>query len=447
MTRLRGRRIAGAAPTNYAWYVLTIFFFAAVLSYTDRLILNTLVEPIRRDLGITDTQISLLQGAAFAIIYAFIGLPMGRFADSHNRRNVVVSGVVLWSFATAACGFAGSFAHFFIARMFVGLGEAALAPAVMSMIPDYFPAQRRGTAIGVFLTGMAIGGGFAAGTGGLLLGVFQSGALAFVPVLGRLEPWRAVLVSSAAPGLVIAALLLTVREPGRVGRLTADAKLSFAATVAYFARHRRLFVFMIGAFALLQVIDYGFSAWLPALLHRRFGEVAAVAGPRIGLVSVVFGGTGTLLGGVLADRLEGAGRLDARLRITFLAVLCALPTFAFPLLPSSALVLSAYALYALTTSIGLTAGLAAVQDAVPGEMRGFAVSLQAFAYTLFGLGVGPTVVAFVTEHLYNAPSQVGLAMVTVAFPAGILTLAGLAISIGPYRDVRRLLTSTPPFGG
>jgi MFS family permease len=142
---------AGSASRGVlSWLALAVFFIAAMLSYTDRLILNVLVEPIRHDLGVSDVQVSFLQGAAFAVIYSLIGLPLGRFADRHNRRNLVVAGVFLWSVATAACGYAADVGQLFVARVFVGIGESALAPAVMSMIPDLFPPAKRALRLAFF---------------------------------------------------------------------------------------------------------------------------------------------------------------------------------------------------------------------------------------------------------------------------------------------------------
>ncbi|HEY1837368.1 MAG: MFS transporter [Rhizomicrobium sp.] len=422
-------------PTPRAWFALAVFFAAAMLSYTDRLILNLLVEPIRHDLLISDVQISYLQGAAFAVIYALVGLPLGRLADRHNRRNIVLAGIVLWSIATAACGFCTSFWQFAIARVFVGIGEATLAPAVMSMIPDFFPPARRGTAIAVFLAGMTMGGGMATLSGGLLLKLINSGAVAFLPVVGSLAPWRGVLVLLAMPGVLIALLMIAIREPLRSDVRVSPSQARFGDTLAYFRERKWMFAGLFGAFALLQLVDYGFSAWLPAMMGRRFGVPASDAGPMIGMIAIAFGGLGTLLGGLLADRLVRRGSADARLRVTLMAYLIALPTFAFPLMPSSTSSLALYAGYSIASAIGSSAGLAATQDAVPAQMRGFSVSLQAFLYTLFGLGVGPTVVALTTQTIARGPAGVALAMMIVAIPACLLSLLLLAVVRRPYGAV------------
>jgi MFS family permease len=432
-------RAPSAYPrAGYAIYVLAIFFIVAILSYTDRLILNLLVDPIRRDLGITDTQISLLQGAAFAVLYSVIGLPLGRFADRFNRRNLILFGVVVWSVATAACGLASGFWPLFAARIGVGLGEAALAPAAMSMIADYFPPNRRGTAIGIFLTGMAMGGGTAVLFGGALLQGFESGSLALPSMFGHLPPWRAVLVALSLPGCLVAPLLLTVREPARRETLIAAAgeQGDFEPTRRFFSENRWTFIYLFTAFALANLVSYASDSWLPSVLIRRFSLSPVQVGASIGAVSLICGGAGALVGGVVADRLQHAGRSDAALRFTLISSLCALPLLVFPLMPTVVLALTLAGLYAFVIGMAGTAGLTATQNAVPGEMRGFAVSLQACMYTLIGLGLGPTLVAFTTDHVYRDSAHVGASIVTVAVPVSILSAVLLWRALGRYRTTR-----------
>src|SRR6185312_13703056 len=183
-----------------AWWSVALLTFAAVLSYTDRLILTILVDPIRASLHLTDTQLSVLQGAAFAVIYSFIGLPLGRIADLVPRRALLVLAIALWSAGTAACGFARSFEGLLGARLVVGIGEAALAPAAISLIGEYFPPDRRGTAMGVFLGGIVIGAGAAIGIGGGLLELAQAKLLHGLPLIGALAPWRIVLLVAGIAG-------------------------------------------------------------------------------------------------------------------------------------------------------------------------------------------------------------------------------------------------------
>jgi MFS family permease len=439
---LAPHRAALYPKTGYALYVVAIFFLAAIVSYTDRLILNLLVDPVRHDLGITDTQVSLLQGAAFAVLYACIGLPLGRIADRYNRRNVILFGILVWSAATAACGYASSFGELFLARIGVGLGEAALAPAAMSMIADYFPPHRRGFAIGVFLTGMAMGGGTAIMVGGALLQAFATGQLVLPAMIGHLAPWRAVMVTLSLPGCLLAVLLLTVREPARQETLasaTGVAAEGFAATLRFFWQHRWTFICLFTAFALGNLVSYGGDSWLPSVLIRRFALSPDQVGTSVGLVSLVCGGAGTVLGGLLSDRLQRSGRLDAGLRFSLIASVCGLPLLAFSIMPAVMPLLLLYGAYNFVIGMAGTAGLTATQNAVPSEMRGFAVSMQAFMYTLIGLGLGPTAVAFATDHLFHDPKAVGLSIFTVCAPVSVVSAALLWRALAPYRRTRALI--------
>src|SRR5947208_11542129 len=194
----------GDAPyprRSYAWAVVAILIGTAILSYTHRQVLSLLVDPIRRDLFISDTEVSLLLGTAFAVVYGVAGIPFGLLADRTSRRNLIFFGVVVWSIGTVACGFAGSFSGLFAARIVVGLGEAVLSPAAISLISDYFPPSRRGTAVGCFLSGIAMGIGASILIGGGVLHLVQLGALAHTP-LATQAPWRLVLLVIGAPGLL-----------------------------------------------------------------------------------------------------------------------------------------------------------------------------------------------------------------------------------------------------
>ncbi|HEX7114583.1 MAG TPA: MFS transporter [Steroidobacter sp.] len=424
----------------YAWFVMVVFFLAALLSYTDRLILNLLVDPIRQELQITDTGVSLLQGAAFAVLYAMLGLPLGRFADTHSRRNLILCGVLVWSAATAWCGFAGSFTELFIARIGVGMGEAALAPAVLSMLPDYFPPERRATAIGVFLAGMVAGAGTATMVGGVLLDAAQSGHFAFLPIIGSLPPWRAVLALLALPGLLIAALILLVREPVRRERLPgSEHGTSLNVALAYLRRHFSTFALIMSAFALLQVVDYGVNAWLPALLMRRFQMTPAEVGGSVGAIAIGCGVFGALIGGVVADTLQRRGFMDAKVRVAALGAILLIPLLMFPILPSASSVMLLFAAYALVMATLTPAGLAAVQDLAPSELRGLIVALQAFVYTLLGLGCGPTLVAAVTDHVVRDSAKVGVAITIVALPAALLSIVLLWRALPAFRRTRAQL--------
>ena len=174
----------------FAWYVVVVLFLAYTLSFVERQIMSLLIGPIKRDLMISDTQISLLHGFAFAIFYTILGIPLGRLADRKNRTIIISVGIFLWSFMTALCGLARSFWSLFMTRIGVGVGEATLSPAAYSMISDYFPKEKRGLAISLYSMGVFFGAGMAYILGGLVVKLASQAGITTLPVLGQVRPWQ-----------------------------------------------------------------------------------------------------------------------------------------------------------------------------------------------------------------------------------------------------------------
>jgi predicted MFS family arabinose efflux permease len=422
-----------SVPLPGAWRAVITFAIAAIVSYTDRLILNLLVDPIRADLGISDTQVSLLQGAAFAVLYACAGVPLGRVADRWPRRNVIAAGVVIWSAATIACGLAANFPTLFVARICVGIGEAALAPAAASMIADLFPPARRGMAIGVFLSGMVIGGGAAISIGGALLSIIEAGAVAAWPLVGALAPWRSVMVLVGLAGLPVAIAVMTLYEPKRSN--TEQAMPSLLDSVRRLARDARVLAPIYGAAALISIGDYGFLGWAPSLLSRRYGWTPMETGAAMGALLMATGAAGALLGGGFADRMQRAYGVSGRLRLAFGAAILALASVPLLLLDSAAAAIVATAMWSLAATAAGAVAITALQDLVPNELRGLGTSLVAFGNTIVGLGLGPTLVALATERVYGDPRALHAAIATAVIPAAIIACFLL-------RNARRSLLRT-----
>lgn len=424
-----------------AWYAVIIFALAAVLSYTDRLILNLLVAPIRTEMAITDTQVSFLQGAAFAIIYAFAGLPMGRHADRHGRRNLILAGIGLWSLATALCGLAQGYGQLFGARILVGIGEAALAPAVLSMIPDLFPSHRRGTAVAIFIGGMVMGAGMATLVGGVLIDSFSQGSLSGLAQGAGIAPWRAVLLTLGLAGVVMALLVATIREPERRERLGGDAKPGLDTLRRYLVDNRWAFGLLLGGLTLTQVVDYGANSWTPSLLMRVHGFSAAQTGTALGAILIGVAGLGTIVGGMLADFLEARGHSASKPLVAATAVTAGVPCLLFAVMPGATSTLVLFGAYAFLLAIGAGVGIAAILDLVPSELRGMTTAVQAFAYTAFGLGLGPTLVAVTTDQVFADPLSVGLSISVTGIPLLALSAAAMWRSLPHYRRTRLALAA------
>ncbi|MEL7030028.1 MAG: MFS transporter, partial [Pseudomonadota bacterium] len=258
---------------RHAWYVVFVCMVAYVFSFIDRQILALLIGPIRADLNITDTQFSLLQGFAFSLFYAIMGVPIARMSDRHSRPLIIAVGIALWSAATAASGLAKSFMQLFIARMTVGFGEAALSPATYSMIRDLFPQAQLGRALGVYSVGSFIGAGLAFLIGGQVIALVSQMDVVSLPMLGEIRPWQLVFFVVGLPGLAVALLVyLTIEDPPRKGlRRAADGsveEVKFTAVLAFIREHWRTFFFHFAGFSFSATIFFALLSWAPAYYMR-----------------------------------------------------------------------------------------------------------------------------------------------------------------------------------
>lgn len=400
-----------------AWLFVALLFLAGICSVIDRAALNFVVDPVRHDLGIGDEQIGLLQGLAFGLFYAFMGVPMGIAADRFSRRNLVAGGIALWSVATIGSGFAQDFGHLFAARLLVGLGEAALSPAAISLIADLFAPERRGRPISLFMMGQGLAAGLAVSITGLILTRAAQGTFAHWPLIGTLAPWRLAFVAFGASGLLISALLvLLVREPGRLGVAPRVQGRPGAAEAAYLWRNRGVLLPLYLGFALCFTAAYGTAAWMPTMLLRGFKATPALLATWLGPTVMLFSCIGPLLGGLLVDRTMQSGQVRARFGILAIAPLCAMPAMVAVLAGDArsaiVLVATANAVFAATGTIMLSS----LQLLVPPQMRGSAVSLTLVLNTVFGATLGPLLVASVTERVLGNPAAVGWSIAIVCLP-------------------------------
>ena len=222
---------SSAYPSAFAaWYSVAVLMLIYIFSFIDRTTISLIVEPMKRDLHISDTQMGLLQGSAFALLYTFLGLPIARLSDRHSRRAIIAGGVFIWSIMATLCGLARTALQLFVARIGVGVGEAALSPAAYSIITDSFPRSKLGSAFSVYNIGITIGAGVAFLVGGIVVAaVSHAGATYTLPLLGDVRAWQMVFIVTGAPGIVLPLLLLTFREPARRGILRSPAAAPAAA--------------------------------------------------------------------------------------------------------------------------------------------------------------------------------------------------------------------------
>ncbi|MEZ5042206.1 MAG: MFS transporter [Saprospiraceae bacterium] len=432
---------------RYAWYVVFVLTLAYISSFIDRQILALLVEPIKADFAISDTQMSLLIGMSFALFYTFMGLPFGRLVDSRNRRNIIAIGIAIWSVMTGLGGLARNYWQFFLARVGVGVGEAALSPAAYSIISDYFPKERRATAIGVYSMGIFIGASMAYLLGGWIIGYTQDVAFLKVPVVGTVKPWQLVFILLGMPGLLIALLMFTIKEPLRrslEGQVKAVPQKAIPLRVlfAHFRQHSKTYLYLNLGIGCWSILTYGSGAWEPTFLIRSFGYSIREAGVVMGLFLLIFSTTGVFFGGWVADRLLEKGYQDAKIRVILWCIIISIPMgIIYPAIPNERLMLVSLAFFLFITKAPIGLAAAAIQEITPNEMRGQASAVYLFFLNLIGLGFGPTLIALLTDFVFQEENMLRYSILSVGLVVGGISAWCFWKCLKPYRQTLEGITS------
>jgi MFS family permease len=428
--------LAAADPlyprSSQAWYVVGVLTAGWMLAYLDRQIISILIESLRRDLGLSDTQASMIQGLAFSIFFVIAGVPIGRLVDRTNRRNILLFGVICWSLATIACGLAANFWQLFAARTFVGIGEACLAPATFSLVADLVRPQRRGFAMGLTIAGTSLGSACSTLVGGLVLQAFGAGTRHVVPFVGEVAAWQLVFFIIGAPGVLVALLVTLVREPARREQAAGPESQSL---LRFAGRRPAPFVLGYVTYACNMVIGYSTSVWIPVILLRVHKMAPARVGLIIAAILLLVGTAGAALGGGLGDllarRVPRLGRPGVALLVYPLTVCLLLGWWFSHAAPYAVLV---YAMSGpLLGSMINASSYPALTQMVPNEMRGQTVAVYLVIANLAGLGVAPTLVALITDYVLRDPSLVRQSVILVAAPAAALGFAFALAWLRPYR--------------
>lgn len=393
-----------------AWLAVAILLTLSFLAFLDRQIVSLMVGMIKADFAVNDSQIGLLQGAAFSIVYTLAALPFGYAVDRYSRRGTIFFGVFLWALAACACGLSGSFSTLLAARLGVGLGEAALNPAIASMLTDLFPKRRLAFAFSVVGVGSLIGSAGAFMVGGAVL--HWAGGGLTLPLLGFMAPWKVAFIVTGFPGLFLAFTIFLIPEPAR--RATAldsvAQKPRWSEVWAFIGAHPRFFSCYIGGFSCLAVTGYAAMSWVPAQLQRNWGwtpgDVGLILGPYVAIIGII----GTLTSGVFVDRLYNKGHLDAQARyylaISVITGASGVATI-FAGSPLLYLILLAPAKFAANFSAVATAGL---QLVIPSNLRGRITAVYGICTVFCGATFGPSIVACFTDYVFQDEKKVGLSI-------------------------------------
>lgn len=432
-----------ARPGLAAYYVLALLMGACFLSFADRFLLTLLAPAIQNDLGISDTQLSLLQGLSFSIFYSVLAMPFGWVADNSNRRNLVAAGVATWCVATVMSGFCHTFPQLLAARSAVAIGEATLMPAAFSMLADTFPSNQRGRVFGYFTSASAVGTGGALVLGGMVLQALHGVQWVSLGPLGTVRPWQAAFVLVGSPGLLVAALLFfTIREPGRrppeAGVKAAGDK--GPSILGYIRTHPLLFFCILGAYSTYTSVSYATLSWAPTLMHRKFAVPLSLVGLSIGACVLTTGVVGTIGGGWLADYWTGKRAIGGKFRAPLFWSLLIVPVvWGFALSPVFGLGVAFFAVFVMLQNGVYASGAAVMQDVVPPLLVGRATAIWYLVTGVIGQATGPTLVALLDDYVFKSRAALPYSLALVVVPGAIATffLARLGLRLVDEAKARR----------
>jgi MFS family permease len=423
---------------GYAWFVVVVLSFATIVSYIDRQVINLLVEPIKASLSISDTEISLLQGFSFAIFYAVLALPIARLADTGKRTRLINFGIITWTLATFSCGLAIGFWTLFLARVFVGAGEATLTPSSYSIIGDYFRKDRLPLAISVFVSASFIGSGVALLAGAYVISLVESFGVVNLPILGELESWQLIFMLVSLPSILLLLLMRLVKEPTRInvaGKTAAET--TFKQVFVYIGENRRVYIAIFVGFTLMASAQFGIGAWTPSFFIRTFAWTPTEIGTALGLLTTFCSTSGVLFGGWFSGFLTRAGVGGSNFLVSIGAALACIPfAIAFPLQSEAAYSLAFLGPVLFFGAMPFGAGTSTLPQIAPNRMRAQVVAIYLLFANLFGFTVGPTIIALMTDIVYEDPMLIRYSLATVL---PIMLLCGAGVVASGVRHYKALL--------
>ena len=386
MSDTASENIKSQSVRNYALGILVIVY---TFNFIDRNILSILLQSIKTDLNLSDTSLGLLSGFAFAAFYATLGIPIAKYADRGNRRNLISISLAVWSLMTAISGLAQNFLHLLLARIGVGIGEAGCSPPAHSMISDYFPANKRSTALGIYSLGIPFG---------IMFGLFAGGWI------DEMFGWRAAFFIVGVPGILIAILFrFTVKEPIRgqaEGKVASEKQPTIYETISYLLR-KKSFRHLAFAASLAAFVGYGGINWLPSFFQRSYGMPSSDVGWYLGLILGLPGGFGIFLGGYLSDYF---GSKDVRWSLWIAAIAMGVTAPLYYLVYMSPTANTSLLWLIIPVALGnfyQAATFSQTQGVVELKMRSVAAAILLFIINIIGLGFGPSAVGIVSDILQS----------------------------------------------
>lgn len=404
--------------TAYAWYCVAVLLLISVFGYIDRLVISFLVDPIKAEMGFSDTQMGALTGGAFALFFVLAGLPLGRLIDSRPRITILSICIGIWSLATTACGLVQNFGQFFAARCGVGAGEAGLHPAGVSLISDLFPRERVTAPIAIFSLGTYLGGGSAIILGGQLISYFATLPDISFAGFGPIPAWRMLFLVTGLPGLLLVLLLMfTFREPARGIQQSQPRTAAGSSTreaIQYLRQHRMTYGLLFCGLIAFGFYSYGLLAWQQVVLMRTYGMSPADVASSYGWVFLGAGLAGAFSSGLWVRILTRRGHIDAPAIVMCVGTGLAIPgAIAGPLMSSAGWSLACIALVIYAWALNNSLALVSIILVTPSRFRGTTTSLYVVAMNLTCGAAGPIVVGMLSDRVFG-PENIRYSMATVA---------------------------------
>lgn len=388
------------------WGLVILLMICYTFSFIDRYIINLLVEPMKRDLDFSDTQISFLLGASFAVLYSIMGIPFGIWADTKHRGKLVAIGISIWSIATTSLTFLRTFPMMFLGRVGVGIGEASLTPSAYSLISDRFEKEKVPTALSVYSLGIYVGIAIAYIGGGALIGYLQRQApLQFFNM--NIYPWQLTFAIVGLPGLLLAVMVKAYIKDER--KETKSTRIAFSLKTI--GRKTRL---ALTGFACLSIAVYGSGVWIPAFLQRVFQLPVETVGQITGVGLVVLPAIGLFLGTAINKLLSRKRSNNTSLLACFIISLMFLP-FAgtYGLFNNLNWSLVFFIPYGLTVSAIVGVGASCIQELASQGQKGLLTGIYVLVQNLVGYGLGPTLIGMMTDHIFQDEMQLGKSILVV----------------------------------
>lgn len=402
-TPVRSESVAG-----YSWYALAILTAVYILNFLDRTLIYILFTPIKKEMAFSDLQLALLGTTSFVIFYTLLGIPFGRLADKTDRKNLIAAGLAVWSIFSGLTGFAHGFWAMFFCRVMVGVGEATLCPAALSLVSDYFPPRMRATAQSVYASGIAIGGGLAFFLGGWI---------------GQFYGWRPAFYFLGFPGLLLAVLVFLLRERPRGA--TETSSLQSTTDWASIFRSAPM-LYLLAGYALFGLATNNLGIWVPTFFVRVHHLSIVIIGMAGGLLSIVIGIPAMILGGYYSDRLARV-MPGGRMGLTAAAAVVSVPLWLVLLFTNNIAVLITVniVLYALAV-MWVGPATADVHDLAGPNLRGLAIGIFFSAVNIAAYGIGSPLIGKLSDVLGVAasPEQMRLSLLVapIACTIGALLL-------------------------